>query len=37
MATLATVRRDTESAWDVNRVRADFPILTRVVWGAPLV
>jgi cysteine desulfurase/selenocysteine lyase len=37
MATLATVRRDTESAWDVNRVRADFPILTREVWGAPLV
>jgi cysteine desulfurase/selenocysteine lyase len=37
MATLATVRRDTESAWDVNRVRADFPILTREVRGTPLV
>jgi cysteine desulfurase/selenocysteine lyase len=37
MATPATVRRDTESAWDVNRVRADFPSLTREVRGTPLV
>ena len=37
MATLAAVRRDTESAWDVNRVRADFPILAREVRGTPLV
>jgi cysteine desulfurase/selenocysteine lyase len=37
MTTLATVRRDTESAWDVNRVRADFPILSREVRGTPLV
>jgi len=37
MAPLTAVRRDTESAWDVHRVRADFPILTREVRGTPLV
>jgi cysteine desulfurase/selenocysteine lyase len=27
----------TESGWDVERIRADFPILFREVYGKPLV
>ncbi len=37
MATITPRRRGVESAWDVARVRADFPILTRQVRGRPLV
>ncbi len=37
MATITTRWRGVGSAWDVARVRADFPILARQVRGRPLV